>query len=65
LDERHERERRPPDLQELVRWHGSYDKIPPEAWAFYDRELMWWRLQNGAGDFWRLPYRNQHQRRKP
>ena len=24
-----------PDLQELIRKHGGYDKISPEAWAEY------------------------------
>ena len=28
-----------PDLQELIANHGSYDRITPEAWAAYDREL--------------------------
>src|SRR5262249_55762204 len=28
-----------PDLQELVAHYGSYDKIPPEAWAEYDKAM--------------------------
>lgn len=56
LDEQ-KRELRPPDLQELVRAYGGYDRITPEAWAAYDRELAEWRLRIAAGDFWRPPYR--------
>ena len=56
LDER-ERERQPPDLQELVRAHGGYDRITAEAWAAYDRELAEWRLRTAAGDFSWPPYR--------
>jgi hypothetical protein len=26
-----------PNLQDLVAKHGGYDKIPPEAWAEWDR----------------------------
>jgi hypothetical protein len=29
----------PPDLQELVKRFNGYDKITPEAWAKYDRQL--------------------------
>jgi hypothetical protein len=57
LDDQHEHEQRPPDLQELVRAHGGYDRITPEAWANYDRELADWRLRTAAGDFWWPPYR--------
>jgi hypothetical protein len=28
-----------PDLQELVARFGGYDRITPEAWAEYDREV--------------------------
>jgi hypothetical protein len=30
---------RPPDLQELVARFGGYNKITPEAWAEYDRQM--------------------------
>ena len=40
-----------PDLQELVRKHGGYDKIDAAAWAEHDRALEDWlqryRLRNG------------------
>jgi hypothetical protein len=43
-----------PDLQELVRKHGGYDKITPEAWAEYDRVLAEWqeakRSRHAGGD---------------
>ena len=32
-----------PDLQELVARHGGYVKIPPEAWAEYDRAMADWQ----------------------
>jgi hypothetical protein len=53
-----EREMRGPNLQELVRWYGRYDRITAEGWADYDHALAWWRLRIAAGDFWRPPYRN-------
>ncbi len=28
-----------PDLQTLVANHGGYNKITPEAWAQFDREM--------------------------
>ena len=43
-----------PDLQELIRKHGGYDKITPEAWAEYDRVLAEWqeakRSRHAGGD---------------
>jgi hypothetical protein len=32
-----------PDLQELIADHGGYDKIPPEAWAEWDRLNAEWQ----------------------
>jgi|SRR5262249_40664638 len=32
-----------PDLQELVRRHGGYDKITREAWAEHDRAMAEWQ----------------------
>jgi hypothetical protein len=32
-----------PDLQELVRRFGGYDKITPEAWEEYDRAMAEWQ----------------------
>jgi hypothetical protein len=37
--------------------HGIFDRIPPEAWAAYDRELAAWRARTAVGDFHRAPYR--------
>jgi transcription initiation factor IIF auxiliary subunit len=54
-----QREKRCPDLQDLVRVHGGYDKITPEAWAEYDRELALWRSRTAVGDFHRHPYRDR------
>jgi len=35
-----------PDLQELlVRKHGGYDRITPEAWADYDRAIVDWQAR--------------------
>jgi hypothetical protein len=36
---------KPPDLQELVVRHGGYDKITPEAWAEYDRQMSEWQAR--------------------
>jgi hypothetical protein len=32
-----------PDLQELVRKYGGYNKITAEAWAEWDRDVEAWR----------------------
>jgi hypothetical protein len=37
-----------PDLQELVAHFGGYDKIPPEAWAAYDKTMAAWQLRRRA-----------------
>jgi hypothetical protein len=41
-----------PDLQDLVRKHGGYDKIPPEAWTEYDRAMAEWHecRRTGSAD---------------
>jgi hypothetical protein len=52
-----QREMRGPDLEALIRSHGTYDRITPEAWATYDRDLALWRLRTAVGDFHRPPYR--------
>jgi hypothetical protein len=36
---------RGPNLDALVAKHGGYDKIPPEAWKQYDREVEAWHLR--------------------
>lgn len=51
-----------PDLQELIANHGSYDRITPEAWAAYDRELDEWRAHVAFGDH-RSAYRYRGLRR--
>jgi hypothetical protein len=33
----------PPDLQALVRRHGSFSRVPPSAWQHFDRELKKWK----------------------
>src|SRR5262249_12154666 len=38
-----------PDLQGLVRKHGGYDKISPEAWAEHDRAMAEWQERRRAG----------------
>jgi hypothetical protein len=50
------REMRGPSLQELVERHGTYDKITPEAWAAFDREMTTWNTRLRLGDFHRPPY---------
>jgi hypothetical protein len=35
----------PPDLQELVRQYGGYDRITPEAWAKWDRDNAAWHAR--------------------
>ena len=35
--------RPPPDLHALIREHGAYSKIPPAAWAEYDRAMEQWK----------------------
>ena len=46
-----------PDLQALVAAYGGYDRIPPEAWAAYQRELAEWRARIALGDSHPSPYR--------
>ena len=58
IDARLQREKRGPDLQELVRAHGGYDRITAEAWAAYHRECALWRSRTAVGDFHRPPYRD-------
>lgn len=38
-----------PNLQELVRQYGGYDKVTPEAWAQYDREFAEWQTWRREG----------------
>jgi hypothetical protein len=35
----------PPDLQELVRKHGGYNRITREAWAAWDRANAEWQAR--------------------
>ena len=39
----------PPDLQQLVKDHGGYDKITPEAWAKWDKDTAEWKADMRAG----------------
>jgi hypothetical protein len=39
---------RPPDLQELVKRFGGFDKITPEAWAEYDAAVAKWQARRRA-----------------
>jgi hypothetical protein len=32
-----------PSLQELVERYGGYSRVPPEAWAEFDRRMERWR----------------------
>lgn len=41
-----------PSLDALVAKHGGYDRIPPEAWKQYDREVTAWQLKRRYGDFY-------------
>jgi hypothetical protein len=40
-----------PDLQELVRAWGGYNKIPPDAWREFDAAMKAWRQGLRHGDF--------------
>jgi hypothetical protein len=39
------RENPAPDLQELVRQYGGYDKITPAAWVDWDNRVADWRVR--------------------
>ena len=39
----------PPDLQKLVRAHGGYDRITPEAWAEFDELNRQYQTSRRAG----------------
>ena len=47
--------RAPPDLQALVLAHGTYDRITPDAWAQFDREMAEWKVKMRHGEFPTLP----------
>jgi hypothetical protein len=32
-----------PSLAELVERYGGYSRVPPEAWAAFDRRMQRWR----------------------
>ena len=49
-------EMQPPDLQKLVLAHGTYDRITPEAWAKFDRQMASWKARIAAGEFHYPPY---------
>ena len=40
---------KPLDLQALVAKHGGYDRIPPEAWAEWDRQNALFQAQRRNG----------------
>lgn len=43
-------DRDPPDLQQLVLDHGTYDKITAEAWERFDREMAAWKARVRYGE---------------
>ena len=40
----------PPSLEALVIAHDGYNKIPKEAWAKFDREVVEWRAHVHSGE---------------
>jgi hypothetical protein len=38
----------PPDLQELVERYDGYSKVPPEAWADFERAKVVWEVKRKA-----------------
>jgi hypothetical protein len=53
------RQKHGPDLQTLVRAHGSWDRITAEAWQAYDQELAEWRERVALGAFHEERYRSR------
>jgi hypothetical protein len=47
----------PPDLQALVLAHGTWDRIPAEAWRDYDAHLAAFRAAIRDGVRWHQPTR--------
>jgi hypothetical protein len=47
-----ELQRQPPKLLDLVRAHGGYDKITPEAWARWDEEIKLYKSRVATGYFY-------------
>ena len=45
-----DQKRDPPDLQQLVLDHGTYDKITPEAWERFGREMKEWQAKVRFGE---------------
>jgi len=45
-----------PDLGELVRTHGGYDRITPEAWRDFDERKVRWYDALISGRFYQEPY---------
>lgn len=39
----------PPDLHDLIRRHGAYSKIPPDAWRCFDHAMREWQADVRAG----------------
>jgi hypothetical protein len=58
LEARLRREMRCPDLQELVQVHGGWDRITPEAWEIFDRDMANWKASARFGEFHLSPYRD-------
>lgn len=50
-------EMEPPKLQDLIKIHGSYPAIPPEAWHDYDGRLARWKQMMHDGDFYTHEYK--------
>ena len=60
-EEERKRLREPPSLQKLVEAHavydaagkmiGGYDRITPEAWARYDKDMAEWKAKVRFGEF--------------
>lgn len=56
IEDRLRREMRGPDLQQLVAAHRGYNRITPEAWEQFDREVEEWIRRTRMGEFHLLPY---------
>lgn len=43
-----------PNLQELVKQYGGFDKIPEEAWEWFERAKIVWKAKLVNGEFDRM-----------
>jgi hypothetical protein len=51
----------PPDLQKLVETHGGFDRIPPEAWEAFNRDMREWALDMMSGVYWQEEFRERRE----